>query len=274
MRKKLITILAVILVLVLVAAVIVHFVGDRVLKAGIETAATKTLGVDVMVGDASFSVFAGTLDLGELVISNPPDYQHPNLLELGKAHVDVDIKSLLGDTVNIEQIKLDGVTMVVEQKGLTNNLNKVLGSIPAGTGEKGGKDKSEGKKLHIANLEVVNVKVRVKLLPIPGRADTVELNLAPIRMTNLGSDNKLDAAVLTGKVLTAIAKGIAREGTDVLPKELTGQIKSTLTEQGELILDTGKEVIEQSKDLGKDAVEKGKDIGQDAVDALKGIFKK
>ncbi len=274
MRKKLITILAVILVLVLVAALMVHFVGDRALKAGIETAATKTLGVDVMVGDASFSVFAGTLDLGELVISNPPDYQHPNLLELGKAHVDVDIKSLLGDTVNIEQIKLDGVIVVVEQKGLTNNLNKVLGSIPAGTGEEGSKDKSEGKKLHIANLEIVNVKVRVKLLPIPGRADTVELNLAPIRMTNLGGDNKLDTAVLTGKVLTAIAKGIAREGTDVLPKELTGQIKSTLTEQGELILDTGKEVIEQSKDLGKDVIEKGKDIGQDAVDALKGIFKK
>ena len=274
MRKKLITILAVILVLVLVAAVMVHFVGDRVLKAGIETAATKTLGVDVMVGDASFSVLGGTLDLGELVISNPPDYQHPNLLELGKAHVDVDVKSLLGDTVNIEQIKLDGVTMVVEQKGLTNNLNKVLGSIPAGTGEKGGKVKSEGKKLHITNLEVVNVKVRVKLLPIPGRADTVELNLAPIRITNLGSDNKLDTAVLTGKVLTAIAKGIAREGTDVLPKELTGQIKSTLTEQGELILETGKEVIEQSKDLGKDAIEKGKDIGRDAVDALRDIFKK
>jgi hypothetical protein len=274
MKKALITILVGILILVVIVAVLVNLLGDRALKVGIETAATKVLGVGVTVKDVSLSLFAGTLDLNGLVINNPAGYEHPTLLELGTAHVDVDVKSLLSDTVKIEDITLDGVTVVIEQKGLSNNLNVVLAAIPSGTQQedKPKQEQAPGKKLQIANLEVSNVKVKVKLLPIPGRADTVELTLAPIKMTNLGSDEKLDTAKLTGKVLSAIAKGVAQEGADLLPKELIGPIKSTLTEQGAVVVETGKKVLEESKDLGKDVLEEGKGIGEGAVDALKGIF--
>jgi hypothetical protein len=276
MKKMLIKILVVILIVVVVAAALVHFFGDRALKVGIETAATKVLGVGVTVGDVSLSLLSGTLDLNNLVINNPDGYEHPNLLELGNAHVDIGVMSLLGDTVNIEDIKLDGITVVIEQKGFSNNLNVVLASLPAGEAKeaKPAEEAAEGKKLQIANLEASNVKVKVKLLPIPGRSDTIELSLAPIRMTNLGSSERMDTAKLTGKVLSAIAKGVAQEGADILPSELVGSIKSTLTEQGAVFVETGKKVIEESTELGKDAIEKGKDIGQDAVDALKGIFKK
>ena len=276
MKKILIKILVAILIVVVVAAALVHFLGDRALKVGIETAATKVLGVGVTVGDVSLSLLKGTLDLNNLVISNPADYEHPNLLELGNAHVDVDVMSLLGDTVNIEDIRLDGITVVIEQKGLSNNLNVVLASLPAGGAKeaKPEEEAAEGKKLQIANLEVTNVKVKVKLLPIPGRSDTVELNLAPIKMTNLGSGEKMDTAKLTEKVLSAIAKGVAEEGTGVLPSELVGPIKSTLTEKGAVFVETGKKALEESTELDKDLLEKGKSLGEDAVDALKGLFKK
>jgi hypothetical protein len=275
MKKALITILVAFLIVVVIVVVLVNLLGDRALKVGIETAATKVLGVGVTVEDVSLSLFGGTLDLNSLVINNPVGYEHPNLLELGNAHVEVDVKSLLSDTVSIEDVKLDGVTVVIEQKGLTNNLNVVLASIPSGTEqeERPEQEQAPGKKLQIANLEVSNVKVKVKLLPIPGRADTVEFNLAPIKMTNLGSDEKLDTAVLTGKVLTAIAKGVAQQGTEVLPTELVGPIKSTLTEQGAIVVETGKKVLEESQKLGKDTIEKGKDIGQDAVEALRGLLR-
>ncbi|HIJ70687.1 MAG TPA: AsmA family protein [Planctomycetes bacterium] len=274
MKKVLVKILVVILVLVVVLAIFVNLLGDRLLKAGIETAATRELGVGVTVEDASLALFGGTLDLRSLAINNPAGYEHPTLLELGSAHVEVDVKSLLSDTVKIKDIKLDGVTAVVEQKGLSNNLNTVLAGIPSKEkqDDKSAEAKKPGKKLQIANLEVSNVKVKVKLLPIPGKADTVELTLAPIRMTNLGGEQKLDTAKLTSKVLTAIAKGVAKQGTDVLPTEIVGPIKSTLTDQGALVVETGKKVLEESKDLGEDIIEKGKGIGEGAVDAIKGIF--
>ncbi len=275
MKKALITILVAILIVVVIVAVLVNLLGDRALKVGIETAATKVLGVGVAVDDVSLSLLGGTLDLSGLVINNPAGYEHPTLLELGNAHVDVDVKSLLSDTVNIEDITLDGITVVIEQKGLSNNLNVVLAAIPSGTGQedKPGQQ-ATSKKLLIANLEVTNVKVKVKLLPIPGRADTIELSLAPIRMTNLGSGEKLDTAKLTGKVLSAIAKGVAQEGTDILPTEIIGPIKATLTEQGAVFVETGKKVIEESTELGKELLDKGIDVGQEALDSIKGIFKK
>jgi len=274
MKKILIKILVAILIVVVAAAALVHFLGDRALKVGIETAATKVLGVGVTVGDVSLSLLSGTLDLNNLVISNPDGYEHPNLLELGNGHVNVGVTSLLSDTVNIEDIRLDGVTVTIEQKGFSNNLNVVLASLPAGGAKeaKPEEEAAEDKKLQIANLEVSNVKVKVKLLPIPGRSDTVELTLAPIRMTNLGSDEKMDTAKLTGKVLSAIAKGVAQEGADILPKELVGPIKSTLTEQGAVFVETGKKVLEESTELGKDVLDKSKGIGDGAVDALKGLF--
>jgi len=274
MKKALVTILVAVLIVVVVVGVLVTLLGDRAIKIGIETAATKVLGVDVTVEDVSLSLLGGALDLNSLVINNPAGYEHPALLELSDAHVEVDVKSLLSDTVNIKDVKLDGVTVVIEQKGLTNNLKEVLSSIPSGAEaeEQPEGEQESGKQLRIANLEISNVKVKVKLLPIPGKADTVELTLAPIKMTNLGGDKKLDTAKLAAKVLTAIAKGVAQQGTNVLPTEIIGPIKSTLTAQGAIVVETGKKVLGESQKLGEDVMEKGKGIGEGAVDAIKGIF--
>lgn len=272
------SIFVIILVLIVAVAVLVHLFGDRALKVGIEAGATKALNVGVTVGDVSLSIFGGTLSLENLVISNPPGYQHPNLLELGKADIAVNIRSLMSDTVHIESIKFDGITLVIEQKDLirTNNLQEILKSLPSDDDEAEpvGDDEKPSKKLVIDELDVTNVSVKVKLLPLPGRADTVTLNLAPIRMTDIGKDGPVDIAKLTAKILAAIAAGIAREGADLLPSEIIGPMKSVLTKSGEVIMEGGKEMFDKSKDIGKDILEGTKDIGEGIGDAFKGLFEK
>jgi hypothetical protein len=289
MKKKVLkSIIIIVLVLVILVVMLIHLFGDRALKAGIETAATKTLGVNVTIGDLSLSLLRGKLELRDLVIDNPPGYQHPELLNIGRAYIDVTVTSLLSDTVKIEEIRFEDITMVIEQKGLTNNLKEVLNALPSGqTAPKSTTDEpdTEGKKLHVDNLEISNVAVKVKLLPIPGKADTLTLKVAPVKMTDLGSDNKLSTAKLSAKVLAAIAAGVARQGGGVLPKDMLSSINSTLKEKGDLLIDSGKEIfditsgigkdaIDSSKDIGKDIIEGGKDIGEGVGEALKGLFKK
>ncbi len=289
MKKKVLKpIIIIVLVFVILVVTLIHLFGDRALKAGIETAATKTLGVNVTIGDLSLSLLRGKLELRDLVIDNPPGYQHPELLNIGRAYIDVTVTSLLSDTVKIEEIRFEDITMVIEQKGLTNNLKEVLNALPSGqTAPKSTTDEpdTEGKKLHVDNLEISNVAVKVKLLPIPGKADTLTLKVAPIKMTDLGSDNKLSTAKLSAKVLAAIAAGVARQGGGVLPKDIVSSINSTLKEKGDLLIDSGKEIfditsgigkdaIDSSKDIGKDIIEGGKDIGEGVGEALKGLFKK
>jgi hypothetical protein len=185
------------------------------------------------------------------LIKNPPGYQHDKLLQLKTGSVVVDVRSLLSDIVNIKEIKLTGAEVVLEQRGVSsNNIQDVIKSIPSGPKTE---DKAEpsGKKLHIDNLEISDITVKAKLLPIPGKVDTVTLKLAPIKMTNLGGDNKLDTAKLSGKILLAITRGIAEQGAGILPDDVLGSLKSTLTKTAEL----GIEVLKTTGDIGKGVTE-------------------
>jgi hypothetical protein len=268
-------VLVVVVVLVVGAVVLFYVFADRAVKLGIETAGTKTLNVDVSVRDVDLSIMGGKIGFQDLLIKNPPGYQHDRLLALKDAHIAVGLRSLLGDVVKIKEIRLDGLDMILEQRGISsNNLQDVIKSIPSA-----GTEPSEpsGKKLHIDNLEITNLMVRVKPLPIPGRADTIPLKLAPIKMTNLGSDNKLDLAVLSGKILVAIAQGIAEQGLALLPKDIIGPLASELKRLEALpdaLLKAGFGILEGGTDLGKDVLDGSKDLGKEIGGALKGLFDK
>lgn len=134
--------------------------------------------------------------------------------------------------------------------------------------------------MHIDELVISNTTVKVKVLPVPGKLDTIPLKLATIRMTNLGSDNKLDAAVLTGKILSAIARGIAEQGAGILPDDLVNGLSTALgktLDLGKDVIkggaDVGKKVIEGAGDAGKKVLEGAGDIGKGIGEGLKGLLK-
>ena len=248
MKKKsqriLVIVAAVVAGLLLALFLAIGVFGGRVVKTTVEVAGAQALKVPVAVSSAGLSVLGGSVTLHGLQIDNPPSYQHPKLLKLKDARVEVKVGSLLSNKVKIHQIRLDGMDLVLEQKGLGSNLQEVIHNLPKS--EQQDKEPS-GKSLEIELLEITNVTVLAKMLPLPGKADTVTLKLAPIRMKNLGTDSKLDAAALTGKVLMAVAAGIVEQGTDLLPKDLVGGVGSALGKTAE----AGKAVLKGATDVGK-----------------------
>ena len=265
-------ILLAIIILIAIVATVFHLFANRAIEIGIEAAATKTLDVGVDIRDVDLAILRGTLGLQGLVIDNPPGYELERLLELKDAKIAVEMGSFLGETVNIKEIRLDGFDVTLEQKVLSNNLQDILKNINKHTKAEKKPDqepKKPARKLHIDTLEISNVTVKVKLFPIPGKKDTVTVNLEPIRMTNLGGDNKLDTARLSGHILMAISAGLAEQGVDGLPKEFVDTMKTTLNEAsqlGETISTEGKKL----RDAGKEALEKGKE----AAEGFKELFKK
>jgi len=263
-HKILYVVLTAIAVLIVCIAVLIHLVGNSILKTGIETAATKTLNVGVSIDDMDLSILGGKVSFQNLVVDNPPGYTHDKLLEVGNARIAVSIGSLLKDTVNIKEIMLDGVNVVLEQRGVTgNNLQDIIEAIPKADTKPEGETKKAAKKLRIDNLEITNVTVKAKLLPIPGKADTVTLKLNPIRMTDLGSDDKLDTAELSAKILLAIATGVAEQGAGILPEGMTDSMKATLSKTAQLgkaAAEEGKKLLEEGKDAGKGLIEGFKDL--------------
>jgi hypothetical protein len=259
-------VLLVIIVLAAVAAIVVDIFAERALKAGIEVAATKALNVGVSVGKVDLEIFAGRLNIGNLLVNNPPGYKYDRLLELKNARIEIDVKSLLSEQVSIKAIKLDGVNLVLEQRGVSgNNLQDVIKTVSDRRKAKGEPEKGR-KKLHIKSLEISDITVQAKLLPVPGKADTVTLKPDPIVMTDLGSDNKLDTAELFGRILMAIVTGVASKGTGILPEDMTSAMKSTLGTTIEL----GKAATKEGKKL----LEEGRGRGEELIDGLKGLLKK
>jgi len=244
-------------ILLIVLVVAFFFVGNSLIKTGIEAAATKTLGVPVTVKSINLSILRGRVAIKGLVVKNPPGYANETLLELGEGVVNLDIGSLMSDTVKIKLIKLDGTKLTMEQKGLTNNLKEILDRLPKEEKEAAPKAEKPGKNLNINKLEITNTNVRVKLLPIPGKSDTISLKLDPIVMENLGTDKKLSMGSLVAKVLGAMATGVAKQGAGLLPDDMVKGIGSA---------------FDKTAELGKDAVKTTTEAGKGAIEGIKGLF--
>ena len=148
------TALSVIVLLVVLGAAFCFFSG-HILKAGVETAVTKALGVGAHIDEAALSIIEGTVKIKGLTVNNPVGYTYKNILELGDGRIAVKISSLLGNTVRIKEIKLDGINLVVEQKALSNNLQEVISSIFSK--DRRGSEPA-GKKLHIIILKLPTSK--------------------------------------------------------------------------------------------------------------------
>ncbi|MCH9021787.1 MAG: hypothetical protein IID32_03380 [Planctomycetes bacterium] len=209
------------------------------------------------------SVWGGQAGLSELVIHNPPGYQHEHLLKLGRGQVKLRVLSLLSERVEIEQIRLSEVELFLEQRGLeSNNLQDILRHLS----HRDQPAEASKKKLHIGELDITSVTVHVKLLPIPGKIDTITLNLSPIRMTDLGSDNQLDTAALSEKILLAISGGIIEKGKGVLPAEFLNPLAVQLAGLGalpEALIKTGVAILTNpSTEIFKGVEGVGKGLGE------------
>jgi len=253
-----------ILAVILIASLLFSLFGDKLIRVAVETGARKALQVDVRLEDISTSLLRGKVDLVNFEIDNPQGYQHESFMKVGHVFMDLNTTSLLSDTVEMEKIQLENIKLVIEQKGTTNNLKEILNNLPKSEStepepESKPTEEEAGKNFRIKVLEINNIEVKAKLLPIPGRADTVTLRIKPIRLENLGTNEKIDTAALTAKIITAISKGIAEQGADLLPTDMIGSIGDELGKQGEAL-------IEGTKDIGKSATDAIKDIG--------GLFKK
>ena len=245
-------------ILAIVVGIGVAIFADRAVKMAVESAGTKTLNVGVEVGKADASILSGSVGFQDIRVANPPDYKGASLLELGRVDVTADAASLLRDQVLIRDMKLENMEVFLEQKGLENNLYEVIEPL---------RNPREpiGKTLLIDTLEITGIVVHVELPAIPGEPQSVDLTVAPIRMTEVGRNEKMDIAVLITKILLAVSAGVAEQAGDILPAETIGEMTSILDKAidiGRIIFGPGKTNSDgsQTDSLGKSVTEGLKDL--------------
>jgi hypothetical protein len=261
--KKVLIGLGIAIVVLIIAFI---FFGDMALTKGVKLGATKALGVNVEVGLVHLGILRGKVLVSDLAVDNPAGYSNKTLLKLKGCSVKADMTSLLSDTVKIDEIKLDGIDVDIEQKGLGTNLQDLLNNMKAQappaekptetTKPQPTEKKAAGKKLLIKKLEITNTKVRVRVLSGP----EIPLTLKTITLENIGSGGEqVDIAALTRKILTAISQAIAQEGSGILPSDITGGLNKGL---------------EGLQNVGGELMKGAGGVINQGGDALKGLFKK
>lgn len=280
LKKILITTLLVLLVLIAIGGLLFVFFGEGAIKLAIETGATKAMKVGVTVEKVDISVFGGEFKISGLDINNPAGYQNPSFLLLDTAMVKADMKTLLNDEIVINKVLIDGIKITIEQKGLTSNISDLTKPMSESkkTQEQEPKeakkeDKADSqKKVIIDELQISNITVAVKLLPVPGKSDTINLKLMPITIRDIGREKKMDIAKITELVIMKITEAIADQGSGIIPADLVNSLQNILEVNGEFILEKSKELLKSTDGIRK-STEEVKDKTKETLESIGNLFK-
>ena len=284
-KSKILRILGILLLLLIALVVAVIFYADHIIVIGVETAGTSALDSPTTLDKAKLSILGGSLTLNGLTVANPQGYQTENLVQLGECSTAVDLKSLTTDTIKVKQILLKDMVLTIEQKGTTSNLKEILDKINAQQKtkepkkeEKPEKEEAPGKKVLVERIEIVGAQARIKLLPLPGQKDALDVKLAPIILENVSQDQNQAVMLSTiiQKVLLAVAQATVQSGIELpgaLVEGLKGSMDKLNSALGDAALGIAKGTEKIIKDTGKAIEDTGKAIEKTGKE-LEGILKK
>jgi hypothetical protein len=225
MKKLIVVFLGLVFLALLVAFVFGFVFLGSVVKAGVEKVGPIVTQVPVKLDSANLSIFSGKGSLQGFELGNPQGFKAPNAIKVGSVGVAVVPKSVFGDKVIIQSIRVEAPEITYETDLKGNNLSKILENVQSVAGPSGKAQPTEPgkkpKKLQVDEFVITGGKINVAATMLGGKGAT--LPLPEIRLANLGQGaDGITAAELAEKVLNAIAAGTAKavaEGGAALAKE-------------------------------------------------------
>ncbi len=251
MKKIIVRIAIVAAVLIVAGLAVVFFSLNSIVKKGVETAGPMLTKVEVRLDSAKISPLSGSGELKGLFVGNPEGFKTPAAIQMGAIKVAVKPSSLLGQTIVVEELKIQAPEITFEGSLGGNNLSKILANLEAVTGgdkpEKTDKPatKSE-KKFCVKDVLIEGGQIHLSITALGGKQATVPL--PTVHLQNIGTpENGVTAAEMTKVILKAMLASVTKA-------------------VGEALTDLGKGV----KNLGKEGVESL----DKATKGIKNLFQK
>lgn len=206
-------IVLVVVLLLLVGGLIFYFTVNGMIRSTVQTQATSSMDLKTTLGSASLSLFGKRLALDNLQIASPQGFSAPNLLDVGRTVVKVNIGQLRSEPIHIAQIIIRQPKLVIEQSGGKLNVQAAMDQMP--------KSQTEPMKLIIDKLQITGATVALRP-GLPGLAQELSIPLPTIDMENIGSaqgnQNGVAIKQVVMQVLTTMADK-AKE-SDKIPADL------------------------------------------------------
>lgn len=242
----------VLLALVLLAAIAIYLLLgnlNSLVQGVIEDVGSEITGTAVTLKGVDIDLSSGSGELKGLEIANPRGYSTAYAFRLKRVAVGIDLKSLTGPVIALNEVTVKGARLNAEQKGQRSNLSDLLENVQRSTGEKPPAEEPTGGP--------TDVRVALKKFVFANTQATVvtevdqprEVTVPDVRRRNIGNPEKgLTPAQLGEQLVQAVLE----EMKAALGSYLEAQVKEAAE----------KAVREQvEKELGKSGDGKLKDLG-------------
>lgn len=118
----------------LVITIVVGFVVfaknlDAIVKIAIEEIGSEVLGTTVEVSEVKLELTDGKGQISGIKVMNPNGFSNAAMLELDNMALDLDLSTITGPVYVINNILIDGVKVLAEQRQGTTNFQIVLDNL-------------------------------------------------------------------------------------------------------------------------------------------------
>ena len=267
--KKLIKMVAVLLILLVLATVAVALYIETIAKTAIERGATYALGVETTLGSADVGLWSGTFSMGDMTIANPAGFESPYFTHLGQGDVEVALKTLRQETVELPTLTLTDLEIYLDKKEGKANYDVILENLKRFESQENAQDDAGGKKFIIEEVLIKNIMVHVQLLPLGGDLTKLDVPIDEVRLHDVGSgtDGSVLMSELTSVIIKAVLAAIVQKGGGLIPSDILGDLGQGLGSRAEIGLDVATGLGDRIKDAGGGLDEVTEGLG----DAIKSI---
>ncbi|MDZ7815768.1 MAG: AsmA family protein [Planctomycetota bacterium] len=161
-------------VVVLLFILALLFLPGTIARPIAERVASNKMKVDVGIGGLSASVFSSSVGLSGLDVGNPEGFDSDKMMSVKEIKAQANIMSFLTSVIEIPSVNLDGLDMLIENKGFKNNVKTLMNNLKGEGGEGDAESSGEGKKFKIDKIVITNAKVTFKTGVVPAASVTID----------------------------------------------------------------------------------------------------
>lgn len=255
-------IVVLVIVVIIVGSLIANNI-NNVVQTVVEDIGSETLKTKVTLGKADISLMNSRVLLSNLSIDNPDGFSDAKLFHMDEVVVDIDLMSLLDNTVSVEQMSIAGAKITVEQKGVSTNVQKILDNIDRDEDSPTTDTESE------SSSSLDQLLVKVASFQFVGSSATLitdqwgkqDLQLAEIKIKDIGGNKGVPVDELVGEIMKPIIKKVKLAAERRLK---------------EVVMEKATEKMQEKTDELKGRVSEkvNKALGEKGMDELKSLFSK
>jgi uncharacterized protein involved in outer membrane biogenesis len=273
--KKLLTILAV----VVIAVLVISFTKDAIIKVSIENGVKAVTGLKLTIRSISVGILKTVVDIKDLKLANPAGFPDPAMIDMPEIYVDYDLPAIMGGVVYLREARLAlKEFVVVRDRSGQLNLN-ALKSVQTFKERKAAPQKAAPGKAPQIKIDVLKLsigKVIFKDYSTGATPVVKEFNI-DLNETYSNIDNPSTLANLI--VVKALMKTPIAGLANFDLRGLQGSIGPTLATAQKTVMEavaTAQGAAASAQGAVKSATEQAKavqDQAKQTADAMKDLFK-